>query len=108
MTASVDQGDPEISTYIDPLHRYTLFVSRAMYIFPVSPVQGKPARFANSRTSSTKEGSWIEGTFPVASSPAYPLATHLFAVFSAVYPRAFCFAFHVVFSVSVTNRYEAD
>lgn len=55
-----------------------------------------------------RSGSCAWGSFPEASREAYPLARPLFAEFSGVNPRAFCFPFHVLFSVSVTNRYEAD
>lgn len=55
-------------------------------------------------TSSTKDGSCADGTFPVASSPAYPFAIPFLLESSAVNQRASCFPFHVAFSASDTLR----
>ena len=43
-------------------------------MIPEVPLAGKPAKFAYSRTSSTKDGSCADGTLPVASSGATPFA----------------------------------
>jgi hypothetical protein len=65
---------------------------------PVTPVAGSPARLAASITSSTKEGSCAEGTFPPESRLAYPLAAPFFEAFSGVNPIRGCFPERAVFT----------
>ena len=78
---SPSASDDDISAYTEPLRLYTIFVSNAIYILPVSQAIGNDARSAYSKTSSTYAGSCDDGTLPLLSNSAYQLFAH-FSLFN--------------------------